>query len=151
MNIKLDERFLVQYKQNLQNKLEVAAIKAWEAAVERAPAAGETPYSTGQMRQSIRVQKTGEWEYSLLCPQSYGVFVEYGTGPRGKATGAIEEYPNDPYSSINYHEGEVLVTRHRGRILDQPYIRRTLGMEAQPFMRTAILEGKKWLDKLLTE
>nr|DAH56657.1 MAG TPA: putative tail-component [Caudoviricetes sp.] len=139
------------FKKGLENKLEVAAIKAWEAAVERTPAAGQGPYATGQMRQSLRVQKTGELEWTLFCPASYGVFVEFGTGPRGAATGQVPEYPNDPYANISYHSGEVLVTRWRGEILDEPFVRHTQGMEAQPFMRPALLTGIEWLKKLIQE
>ena len=47
-----------QLKKRLKDIMEVAAIKALEAAVERTPAAGETPYSTGQLRQSIRVRES---------------------------------------------------------------------------------------------
>ena len=151
LEVKLPPGSVSNFRKGLEDKLQVAAVKAWEAAVERAPAAGETPYSTGQMRQSLRVQKTGAFEYTIFCPRDYGVFVEFGTGPRGAATGAVPEFENDPYPTIHYHDGEVLVTRHNGRLLDEPYIRHTMGMEAQPFMRPALLEGYKWLVKLLSK
>lgn len=70
-------------RSSLDKKLQVAAVKALEAAVERTPAASETPYSTGQLRQSLRVAKTGDLEYTIFCPRDYGVFLEFGTGPRG--------------------------------------------------------------------
>lgn len=140
---------LQRWKSSLEDKLEVAAVKGWETAVERTPAAGETPYSTGQLRQSLRYQKTGDLEYTLFCPQSYGVFLEFGTGPKGKATGGMPEFPEDPQPNLPYHSGEVLVTRSRGRILDEPYIRHTQGMEAQPFMRPALLKAIEVLKKLL--
>ena len=151
IKLKFDASQQNAFRKSLEDKMQVAAIKALEAAIERAPAAGQTPYSTGQMRQSLRVQKTDDLEYTLFCPMSYGIYVEFGTGPRGKATGAVAEFENDPYSEISYHTGEVLVTRSRGRILDEPYIRHTQGMEAQPFLRPALLEGVKWLKKLLEE
>lgn len=138
-----------RFRADLENKLEVAAIKAWEAAVERTPAANETPYATGQLRQSLRFQKTGELEYTIFCPASYGIYLEFGTGPKGSATGAMPEYPNDPYPEISYHEGEVYVTRWRGQLLDEPIIRHTQGMEAQPFLRPALLVGVDWIKKLL--
>ena len=151
LEVKFTPEQVNQLRNGLEDKLQVAAIKAFEAAVERAPAAGEGPYSTGQMRQSIRVQKTGDLEYTLFCPMPYGVFVEFGTVPRGKATGKVEGFENDPYDSISYHSGEVLVTRSRGNILSEPYVRHTQGMEAQPFMRPALMEGVEWLKKLLSE
>ena len=138
-----------ELEKKFQSILQVAAQKAYETAVERAPAAGQGPYSTGQMRQSIRLQKTGDYEYTIFCPMPYGVYNEFGTGPRGKATGAMPEFPDDPV--ISYHGGEVLVTRWRGRILDEPYIRHTQGMEAQPFMRPALLEGVKRLRELMNK
>lgn len=70
-------------RSSLDKKLQVAAVKALEAAVERTPAASETPYSTGQLRQSLRVAKTGDLEYTIFCLRDYGVFLEFGTGPRG--------------------------------------------------------------------
>lgn len=140
-----------RFHDNLQNILQLAAVKAWEAAVERAPAANETPYSTGQLRQSIRFQQTGDYEYTLFCPRSYGVYLEFGTGPKGRATGSVPDYPNDPYPSIDYHNGEVLVTRWKGVILDEPIVRHTQGMEAQPFMRPALLIGIDWLKRLLAQ
>ena len=151
IKVKFDLEQQQAFRKSLEDKLQVAAIKTLEAAVERAPAAGQTPYSTGQLRQSLRVQKTGDLEYTLFCPREYGIFLEFGTGPKGRQTGAVPDFENDPYSEINYHSGEVLVTRHRGRMLDEPYVRHTQGMEAQPFMRTALLEGVKWLKKLLEE
>lgn len=140
-----------KFAKNLDNILEVAAVKAWEAAVARTPAAGQTEYSTGQLRQSLRFQKTGDREYSILCPRGYGVFLEFGTGPKGHATGAFPEFPDDPYSGIQYHTGEVFVTRWRGQLLDPPRIRHTQGMEAQPFMRPALLIGVEYLRKLLAQ
>lgn len=136
-----------QFKKRLKNIMEVAAIKALEAAVERTPAAGETPYSTGQLRQSIRVRRVEDLEFELAVPMAYGIFLEFGTGPRGAATGRMEEFPNDPV--ITYHTGEVLVTRHRGRLLDEPYIRRTQGMVAQPFLRPALLRAIEVIKELL--
>ena len=136
-----------QLKKRLKDIMEVAAIKALEAAVERTPAAGETPYSTGQLRQSIRVRRVEDLEFELAVPMPYGIFLEFGTGPRGAATGRMPEFPNDPV--ISYHSGEVLVTRHRGELLDEPYIRRTQGMVAQPFLRPALLRGIEVIKELL--
>ncbi len=136
-----------QLKKRLKDIMEVAAIKALETAVERAPAAGETPYSTGQLRQSIRVQRVEDLEFELSVPMAYGIYLEFGTGPKGAATGRMEEFPNDPV--ITYHAGEVLVTRHRGELLDEPYIRRTQGMVAQPFLRPALLRGIEVIKELL--
>lgn len=151
LEIKFDVANEQTFRKHLQDVLQVAAVKAWEAAVERAPARGEGPYSTGRMRESIRFKQTGPYEYTLYCPISYGIFNEFGTGPKGRATGAVREFPNDPQPSMNYHSGEVLVTRHRGQLLDEPYIRHTQGMQAQPFMRPALLEGVKWIKKLLSQ
>ncbi|HHU80978.1 MAG TPA: hypothetical protein GXZ35_06555 [Acholeplasmataceae bacterium] len=39
-----------------RNIMEVAGIKAYEYAVERTPARGESRYSTGQLRESIRME-----------------------------------------------------------------------------------------------
>ena len=136
-----------QLNKRLKDIMEVAAIKALEAAVERTPAAGETEYSTGQLRQSIRVQKVADLEFELTLPMAYGLFLEFGTGPKGAATGGMSEFPNDPV--ISYHTGEVLVTRHRGELLEEPYIRRTQGMIAQPFLRPALLKGIEVVKELL--
>lgn len=120
-------------EKSLQDKLEIATVKGWEKAVELAPAAGETPHSTGQLRQSLRFQRVGDFEYEIVCPMNYGTFLEFGTGPRGQMTGGMPEFPNDPQPELQYHNGEVLVTRSNGMLLDEPYIRHTLGMIAQPF------------------
>lgn len=141
IRVNLTDADLRGFRSALDQKLQVAAVKAFEAAVERTPAAGETPYATGQLRQSLRVAKTGDFEYTIFCPREYGVFLEFGTGPRGQATGAVPEFENDPYNGIRYHTGEVIVTRRNHRLLDTPYIRRTQGMEAQPFIRPALLYG----------
>lgn len=156
IEVKIPQASIQALQRTCQNVLQIAAQKAYETAVERTLAAGQGPYSTGQLRQSLRVQKTDDYEYTIFCPMYYGVYNEFGTGPRGKATGAWPEFASldgvvDPYSGINYHGGEVLVTRWRGRILDEPYIRHTQGMEAQPFMRPALVEGYKWLEKLLKQ
>lgn len=151
LKIKLPENSIAALKKSIEDKLQVAAIKGWERAVELSPAAGETPYATGQMRQSLRVQKTGEQEYTIFCPMSYGVFVEFGTGPKGKATGAIPDFENDPQPSIPYHTGEVLVTRRNGELLDEPYIRHTQGMQAQPFLRPALQYALKTFIDLMNE
>ena len=136
-----------QLRKRLRNIMQVAAIKALETAVERTPAAGEGPYSTGQLRQSLRVQETGDLEFEIFVPMGYGMFLEFGTGPRGRASGSMPNFPNDP--NINYHTGEVLVTRHKGQLLEEPYIRHTQGMEAQPFLRPALLRGVEVLKELL--
>lgn len=149
IKVNLTAQDLQGLRSSLEQKLQVAAVKAFEAAVERTPAAGETPYATGQLRQSLRVAKTGDMEYTIFCPREYGVFLEFGTGPRGQATGAVPEFENDPYNSIQYHTGEVIVTRHNHRLLDTPYIRRTQGMEAQPFLRPALLYGLQVFRKLM--
>lgn len=137
------------FRKHVQDVLDIAITKAFEAAVERAPASGQTPYSTGQMRMSIRFTTPSEFERQLICPMPYAVFNEFGTGPRGRATGAVPEFPNDPQPSMQYHSGEVLVTRHNGKMLDEPYIRHTQGMEAQPFLRPALLVAIETLRKLL--
>lgn len=148
VNIRIDRHESAKsLKKRLQNIMEVAAIKALEAAVERVPAAGETKYSSGQLRQSIRVQKIDDLEFQLSVPMHYAMFLEFGTGPKGAATGRMPEFPDDP--EIQYHSGEVLVTRHRGELLDQPYIRRTQGMVAQPFLRPALLRGIEVIKELL--
>lgn len=149
LEIKLTERNLDKFRKNLQDKLEIAAVKGWEAAVERAPAAGETPYSTGQLRQSLRFQKTGDLEYTIFCPMSYGIFLEFGTGPKGRATGGMPEFENDPQPSMSYHSGEVLVTRHNGELLDEPYVRHTQGQVAQPFLRPALIVAYEELKRLM--
>ena len=134
-------------RERVKNVMEVAAIKALEAAVERTPAAGETPYSTGQLRQSIRVQRVSDMEFELYVPMRYAYYLEFGTGPRGSATGRMSEFPNDP--DITYHSGEVVVTRHNGRLLEEPYVRKTQGMEAQPFLRPALLRAVEVIKELL--
>lgn len=149
LGLKIDQKSWTRFEDSLQNKLQVAAVKGWEKAVELTPAAGETKYSTGFMRQAIRVQKTGDFEYTFYSPASHSAFVEFGTGPKGKATGAMRQFPGDPQPTMSYHGGEVLVTRSRGRILDQPYIRHTQGQEAQPFMRPALLEAVKVFKSLM--
>jgi len=149
IKVKIDPASWAAFEQSLQNKLQVAAVKGWEKAVELTPAAGETKYSTGFMRQAIRVQKTGDFEYTIYSPAAHSVFVEFGTGPKGKATGALTEFPNDPQPGMSYHSGEVTVTRSGGRILDVPYIRHTQGQEAQPFLRPALLEAVKVLKDLM--
>lgn len=149
IKIKLDPAQLATFKKNLEDKLEVAAVRGWEKAVQLTPAAGQSPYSTGRLRQSLRYQKTGDMEYTFFCPVPHGVYLEFGTGPRGKATGAMPEFENDPQPGLSYHTGEVLVTRARGQILDEPYIRHTQGMEAQPFMRPALMEAIKVFEELL--
>ena len=151
LKIKIPQKSLEALKQDLENRLQVAAIKGWERAVELTPAAGETQHSTGQLRQSLRVQKTGDLEYTRFCPMDYGIFVEFGTGPRGRATGSVSEFENDPQPSISYHTGEVLVTRHNGQLLDEPYIRHTQGMQAQPFLRPALLYAIKTFIDLMKE
>lgn len=149
LKIAISKDQIERWKKSLQDKLEIAAVKGWEAAVERTPAAGETPYATGQLRQSLRFQKTGDYEYTIFCPSPYGVFLEFGTGPLGRATGAMPDFPNDPQPSLSYHNGEVLVTRHNGVLLDEPYIRHTQGMVAQPFLRPALLRAVEVLVDLL--
>ena len=134
-------------RERVKNVMEVAAIKALEAAVERTPASGETPYATGQLRQSIRVQRVSDMEFELYVPMHYAYYLEFGTGPRGSATGKVPEFPNDP--DITYHAGEVLVTRQNGRLLDEPYIRKTQGMKAQPFLRPALLRAVEVIKELL--
>lgn len=138
-----------KFNKSVKDKLEVAAIKAWEKAVELTPASGQSKYSQGQLRQSLRVQQTGELEYTIFCPVGYGLFVEFGTGPKGQATGGVEGFENDPHDSMHYHSGEVLVTRWGGQILDTPIVRHTQGMEAQPFLRPALLEGVRVFKDLL--
>lgn len=138
-----------QLKKKVRHIMEVAGIKAYEHAVERTPARGESKYSSGQLRESIRMEMVSDNEVMLWSPARHSMFLEYGTGPRGQATGAMPEYPED--AVISYHQGEVIVTRHRGRLLDVPYIRHTRGMEAQPFMRPALLRGFEVLKELLAD
>lgn len=152
MEIRFTQQELNALRNNLQDILEVSAVRAYETAVERAPASGQGRYSTGQMRQAIRLDKTGEMEWTILSPMPYSIFVEFGTGPRGRATGRrdVEEFENDPYYSIDYHGGEVEVTRWRGQLLKEPFIRRTEGMEARSFLRKGLLVGYEELKRLLS-
>lgn len=129
--------------------LQIAATKGWEQMVARLPAASQTKYSTGQLRMSTRVEKTGDKEYTYYVQMPYGIYVEFGTGPKGRETGAWPEFPNDPYPSISYHQGEVLVTRWRGRMLEVPYVRHTQGMVAQPFLRPGLVYAMDFLIELL--
>lgn len=151
IKISIPAQSIEKFRRDLENKLQVAAAKGWERAVELTPAAGETPYSTGQLRQSLRFQKTGDLEYTFFAPPKHAVFVEFGTGPKGQATGGMEEFPNDPQPGLSYHNGEVLVTRSRGMLLKEPYIRHTQGQEAQPFMRPALLEAIRVFKELMNK
>lgn len=129
--------------------LVTAGQKAVEAAVARTPARGQGPYATGYMRDHIRGQMTGYDEFTIFCSAPYGMYVEFGTGPKGKASGHVKDFQDDPQLNMKYHTGEVLVTRSGGQLLDEPYVRHTQGMYAAPFMRPALLEGAKWIAKLM--
>lgn len=133
--------------------VQVAAQKAYEMAVERTPARGETKYSTGLLRDRLRLSFDGKNEFTLTSPVPYGVYVEYGTGPKGRATGrekSIKDY-DDPYQGIRYHDGVVKVYRYRGQLLSNPILRHTLGMEAQPFLRPALQKGLETIKELLQD
>lgn len=149
LKVEFSKQAINNLRSQLKDILEIAIIKGWETAVERTPASGETPYSTGRLRQSLRFQQTGELEYTIFCPMYYGVFVEFGTGPKGRATGGMPEFENDPQPSMSYHSGEVIVTRYNGKLLDEPYIRHTQGQVAQPFLRPALLTAYNELINLL--
>lgn len=133
------------FEELANNILQVAAQRGLEEMVERLPARGEGPYSTGRLRESARMEKTGNLQYTYYVQMPYATFVEFGTGPRGQMTGAWPEFPNDPQPGIHYHEGEVLVTRFRGRFLEVPYIRHTQGMDAQPFIRPGLIYAMEQL------
>lgn len=150
-NITVETANLDKWKKSLENKLEIAAVRGWETAVELTPARGETPYSTGRMREAIRFQKTGGLEFTIFSPARHSIYYEFGTGPKGKQTGAVEGVKDDPHADINYHTGEVKVVRHAGKLLSQPYIRRTQGQVAQPFLRPALLEAQKVFKDLLKD
>lgn len=147
LDIQVDQQSIRHINATLDQLLEAAAFRALDVAKMLTPARGQSRYSTGQLRESLRVQKTGDLEYTLFCPRPYGIFVEYGTGPRGAATHHVEGFNNDP--PLTYHSGIVLVTRHRGHILAEPYERHTQGMVAQPFIRPALLAGYDKLMELL--
>lgn len=152
--MKIDVKFDVKaFDKQLEQKLQVAAVKAYEVAVERAPAAMEGPYSTGKMRQSIRFQKTGKLEYTIFCPMPYGIYNEFGTGPRGSRTGRWVELDakNDPFFGIKYHSGVVGITHYRDHMFVFPRERHTEGMQAQPFLRPALVAGLEWIKKLLSK
>ena len=68
IEIRFTQQELNALRNNLQDILEVSAVRAYETAVERAPASGQGRYSTGQMRQAIRLDKTGEMEWTILSP-----------------------------------------------------------------------------------
>lgn len=136
-------------KKMLESILQVAAQRGWEEMVERLPARNETPYSTGRLRESIRYEKTGPTEYTFYAQMPYAVYVEFGTGPKGRATGAVPQFPDDPQDRIFYHTGEVIVVRYRGRLLESPVIRYTQGMEARPFIRPALIIAVEQLRNLL--
>jgi hypothetical protein len=147
-DVKIDSSAMLK---KCQDMLQVAAMRGREEMVERLPARGQTPYSTGRLRESVRFEQTGPLEYMYYVQQSYGIYLEFGTGPKGQATGAVPEFPNDPQPSIAYNGGEVLVTRWRGRLLTIPIVRHTMGMEAQPYVRPALVMAMDLLRKLLSE
>ena len=131
----------------LLSKLEIAMLKGRDLAVETLPARGETKYSTGRLRESIRVQRTGELEYTIYCPMSHGKYIEFGTGPLGKLTGTVAQFPSNP--TVSYHSGQVQVTRAGGKVLDKPRIRYTQGQVAQPFIRPALLKAVEVFKELM--
>ena len=50
IKISLPPQALKQWNESLEQKLQVAAVKAWETAVERTPAAMEGPYANGLIK-----------------------------------------------------------------------------------------------------
>ena len=100
------------------------------AMVIRDEARGLCPVKTGDLRRSIHAyadQKGSEVHGGVTVGSEYGVYVEFGTGPRGEASHA----GTSPDASPTYHpEGWTYKDE------DGQYVH-TRGQPAQPFLYPA--------------
>ena len=124
--------------------LQAAGIRMLETARERTPRAGQK-YATGALGNSLRISNPDRFTVQLSAGVPYAIYMEYGTGPKGKATGA---YPvrdmegKEVYQpEIHYHGGFYIRT-------DGTKVN-TQGMDAHPYIRPALQAGVNELQKAL--
>lgn len=124
--------------------VQAAGIRMLETARERTPRAGQH-YATGALGNSLRITNPDEFTVQLSAGVPYAIYNEYGTGPKGSATGEYEVKDMDgrivPQQPINYHPGFYIRT-------DGTKVN-TQGMEAHPFLRPALQAGVNELQKAL--
>lgn len=99
------------------------ALKRAGAVIE-AGAKNHCPVDTGQLRESIHTQTVDENAVAVGTNVEHGIFVEFGTGPKGDPAipHTTKEYWRYKDAEGNWH------TSH--------------GQPPQPFMRTGFAEGK---------
>ena len=124
--------------------LQVAGIRMLETARENTPRAGQH-YATGALGDSLRISNPDQFTVQLSAGVPYAIYNEYGTGPKGKATGDYPVKDMDgrlvPQQPINYHPGFYIRT-------DGTKVY-TQGMDAHPFIRPALQVGVNELQNAL--
>lgn len=124
--------------------LQAAAIRMLETARERTPRAGQK-YATGALGNSLRITNPDEFTVQLSAGVPYAIYMEYGTGPKGRATGAYPvrdmEGKEVFQPEIKYHTGFYIRT-------DGTKVN-TQGMDAHPYLRPALQAGVDELQKAL--
>ena len=84
------------------------------------------PVQTGELRNSIKVQKTAPLTVSVGTNKEYAIFVEYGTGPAGDP-----EVPHTSKESWRWQD-------------EQGNWHTSHGQPPQPFLRPAVREQEAY-------
>lgn len=135
---------LEKIDRDAQYALQAAGIRMLETARELTPRAGQH-YATGALGDSLRISNPDPFTVQLSAGVPYAIYNEYGTGPKGAATGdyqvtnmegrQVEQMP------VSYHPGFYIRT-------DGTKVN-TQGMEAHPFIRPALQAGVNELKNAL--
>lgn len=126
-----------------QYALQAAGVRMLETAREGTPRRGQK-YATGQLGDSLRIDVSVPGKVTLFAGTDHAIFNEYGTGPRGQASG---QYPVEGWKEpqMQYHGGVVLRRNKSGTVSEV----HTMGMQARPYIRPAVEAGIAELKKAL--
>jgi HK97 gp10 family phage protein len=132
-------------EQDAQFALQAAGIRMLETARERVPRRGQH-LATGALAESLRLDVSVPGIAAVYAGVPHAIYNEFGTGPRGAATGAYD-VPEVLTNFIpTYHQGTVRAyIKRTGKIIEY----NTQGMDAHPFMRPALEAGIAELRKAL--
>ena len=148
---------LIAYKKSINEKTQLAVQRLVDLGTEicRAKVIELDIPDTGYLLSKIDGYYSPTLNAGLIfCDCNYAVFVEFGTGVKGKAS----PYVGQAMTQVGYQYmgGTTYVTTKDGRIgwyypADDGTWKFTEGMPSRPFMYETALELKQKLDKIVKE
>lgn len=128
---------LEKLEKDAEMAIQAAGVRMLETARERVPRKGQH-YATGELADSLRLDVSQPGKAIVFAGVPHAIYNEFGTGPKGAATGDYSVPGVSTSFNPQYHRGVVKrYIKRTGQITEV----KTEGMDAHPYLRPALEAG----------